>query len=367
MSWAKLARLLLKTLALFALCNVIFALTQPLDALARFSLHNVVLPPRERLPYGENPAQSYNLSLNSLPAMFASHALSRPKATDEYRVLLLGDSATWGWYLAVEDTLSARLNAADLRAPDGRRMVFYNLGYPIMSLGKDLLLLDAAMAYQPDAVLWLFTLESFPLDKQLFPPLVQHNADAMQALIAQYDLPLAVDDPRFVEVSGIDATLIGQRRALADLLRLQLYGVAWGATGIDQFIPPDIPLRQSDFTADVTWESYDAPANMDDVPLALAVLRAGAARVGDLPLWMINEPMFISSGENSDLHYNSFYPRWAYDGYRTRLAAEAAAQGWQYVDLWNAIAPEEFTDSPVHLTPSGSAQLAQLLNEAIGW
>ena len=34
-----------------------------------------------------------------------------------------------------------------------------------------------------------------------------------------------------------DRTLIGARRPLADLLRLQLYGVLWAATGIDQDIP----------------------------------------------------------------------------------------------------------------------------------
>ncbi len=51
----------------------------------------------------------------------------------------------------------------------------YNLGYPVMSLTKDLLILDYAQRYQPDLIIWAVTLESFPYDKQLFPPLLQNN------------------------------------------------------------------------------------------------------------------------------------------------------------------------------------------------
>ena len=91
----------------------------------------MILPGRERLPYGENPAESYNLNLYSVPAMFASDVVSRPKAADEYRVLLIGDSSTWGWFLENADTYAANINAANLTSADGRRIVAYNLGYPI--------------------------------------------------------------------------------------------------------------------------------------------------------------------------------------------------------------------------------------------
>ncbi len=40
---------------------------------------------------------------------------------------------------------------------------------------------------------------------------------------------------------------------------------------------------------------------------------------GDVPVLIINEPMFISDGQNSDLRYNSFYPRWAYDQFHRLL------------------------------------------------
>ncbi|MCZ2097414.1 MAG: hypothetical protein LC121_14355, partial [Anaerolineae bacterium] len=309
--------------------------------------------------------ESYNLSLYSVPAMFSSHVVSRPKPADEYRVLLIGDSSTWGWLLENRDAYAANLNAANLTAADGRRIVAYNLGYPIMSLTKDLMLLDYAMQYQPDQIVWLVTLASFPRDKQLFPPIVQNNAARVRDLIARYDLQLDPDDSRFVTPDFFGKTIIGQRRALADWLRLQTYGLSWAATGIDQAIPADYILRRSDFDADLSWESFTEPATLTSGDLAFDVLAAGVERAGDVPITIINEPTFISDGVNSDLRYSAFYPRWVYDQYRDLLAEQANTNAWRYDDWWDRVAPDEFTDSPVHLTPAGSCQLSGWLGETI--
>lgn len=356
--WAFVGRVALKALFLFVLVNVLFALVAPLPFLGRLSLYNHLFPGRERLPYGENPAQSYNLSLDNLDAMFASHALAAPKAADEFRVLLLGDSSTWGFLLPPGDTLAAMLNAAGLSTDDGRRVRVYNLGYPIMSLTKDLVLLDCGMTYQPDLIVWLVTLESFPRDKQLFPPLLQHNPTVVRDLIARYDLALDPADPRFVDPDFLGQTLVGRRRELNDLLRLQLYGVPWALTGIDQYIPATYDLRQSDFAEDVSWQEYAEPVELTTDNLAFDALAAGMSMAGDVPILLINEPMFISTGQNSDLRYNFFYPRWAYDAYHALLIDQAQAHDWRFVDLWDALPADEFTDSPVHYTPVGARMLA---------
>ena len=47
-----------------------------METLGSFSLYNWLVPGRERLPYGENRAQSYNISLNNIPAMFELHKIS---------------------------------------------------------------------------------------------------------------------------------------------------------------------------------------------------------------------------------------------------------------------------------------------------
>lgn len=364
-TWAFFLRVILKAAVLFALCNLGLAVLSPMEALGELSLYNVVMPGRQRLPYGEKSSESYNLSLYNVPALMSSHVVARTKAADEFRVLVIGDSATWGWFLENKDTLTGWINAGRYVTSSGQRVVAYNLGYPIMSLTKDLLVLDAAMRYQPDFILWPVTLESFPRQKQLASPIVQNNPARVRALIAAYQLRLDPHDARWVEPDFIDRTVVGQRRALADVLRLQLYGVSWAATGIDQAIPAEIPLRQSDFDADVRWQDFAAPAPLTDDDLAFDVLAAGVKRAGRLPVLIVNEPMFVSDGRNSHLRYNSFYPRWAYDAYRDRLRAQAGANEWRYLDLWDSIAPQEFTNTPVHLTPKGSSQLAERVGAAI--
>lgn len=364
-TWWVIGRLVVKTAVLFLLCNLAFAATHPLPALGRLSLYNHLLPGRPRLPYGENPATAYNLSLYNLPAMLQSHLVSQPKAKDEFRVFILGDSATWGWFLQNEDTLAGQLNAGQYQMENGRFLAAYNLGYPVMSLSKDLLLLNAALPYQPDLILWLVTLESFPLDKQLVHPLLQNNPEPMRQLIEQYDLNLNPQDGRFITPTFWQQTIIGQRRNLADLLRLQLVGFSWAATGIDQTIPPEIPLRQSDLAADVSWQTYSQPVTITADSLSFDVLQAGITMAGDVPILVINEPMFISNGQNSHLRYNSLYPRWAYDQYRQLLAETAESQNWHTLDLWDTIPPNQFTDTPVHLTPAGTKMLAEMIMEVI--
>lgn len=364
-TWGFIWRVLLKASVLFIVLNLIFAFLSPMESLGRLSLYNGLLPGRERLPYGENPAQSYNLSLYNIPAMFASHVISRPKAVDEYRVLLIGDSNTWGWRLENKDTIAGQIKAMDLRTPDNLRVVAYNLGYPVMSLTKDLLLLDEALHYQPDQIVWLITLESLPLEKQYFPPLVQNNPDRVNQLLpADLRLSFSAFDSQLVQPDLFSLSIVGQRRNLADLLRLQLYGFSWAATGIDQLIPEEFELRKSDFDEDTTWYDFDLENPFSEFDLALDVLSLGVER-GDMPVLLINEPIYISSGQNSDLRYNSWYPRWAYDSYREMLSAYADQHDIPYLDVWDTIDPDEFTDSPVHLTPEGTRQLAERVADTI--
>jgi len=363
-TWGFAVRVVIKAVVLFALFNLIFALLQPLPFINNLTIYNWLVPGRERLPFGEDD-RAYNLSLNSIEGMFASHVIRQSKADDKFRLVLIGDSGTWGILLRPAETLAGQLNAANITLDDGRIVRAYNIGHPIMSLTKDLMLLEEVMQYQPDMVIWLTTLESFPRERQIFAPIVQNNPERIRNLINTYDLDLDAENPEFVELDFMDQTIVGQRRELADWFRLQLFGFMWATTGIDQYYPDEFDLRTSDFAEDESWQSFDEPTELTTDDLAFDVIRAGHELVGDVPLILINEPTFISDGENSDLRYNIWYPRWAYDQYREIYAEEVEANGWVYVDLWDAIAPDEFTDSPVHLTPDGSSQLAEMIEEVI--
>ena len=341
----------LKGIALFVVFNLICAVWPP-TGLGQLSLYNRLFPGRLRFPFGEDSAHSYNLSLFDLDAMFASHVISgASKPADEFRVITIGDSSIWGTLLRPEETLAGQLNAAHLSVCD-RAVRVYNLGYPTISLTKDLLILDAALRYQPDLIIWGVTLEAFPLDKQFSTPLVANNASRVESL------GLRTDDPALVHPGFWDRTIVGQRRPLADLLRLQLYGVMWGATGIDQTYPTDYPPAQTDLTLDDKFHGMSPPTlHENKLAFDFDIFDVGLRMAGKIPMLVVNEPMLISTGKNSDVRYNFFYPRWAYDQYRQRMSEHAASGHWTYLDVWNLVPPDEFTNSAIHLTPKGEAML----------
>lgn len=356
---------LLKGLLLFLLINLVFVLVMPVAWLGRLSAYNFLFPGRPRLPFGERPDRAYNLSLLQLDAMFASHELAgTPKPADEYRVFLLGDSNTWGFLLDNNDTLAAALDNLLLTTPDGRRVRFYNLGYPTISLTKDLLVLDQAMRFEPDMLIWLVTLEAFPREKQLFTPLVQNNPEPVRRLIDIYQLEADRNDPAFVDQAAWERTIFGQRRTLADLIRFQVYGVLWAATGIDQDYPDTYTPVQSDLSDEVAYYGMQPPS-LDPESLALDVMHAGFEMMGDRPVLLVNEPMYISQGANSDLRYNFYYPRWAYDQYRQLMLDESRLNGWNYLDVWDMISPARFTNSAIHLDAAGTIELAKILEVSI--
>ncbi len=358
-------RVLVKGLLLFIFINLVFATINPISFIGRLSAYNLLFPGRVRLPYSDKPDQAYNLSLFSLDAMFASHELAAgAKPANEFRVLLIGDSSVWGFLLKPENTLSAYLNDLNLRMNNGKAVRAYNLGYPTLSLTKDLLILSNAIQYQPDLVIWLITLESFPRDNQLDSPIVQHNPSQVMDLITAYSLNLDPQDPAFVVNSFWDNTLIGQRRALADIFRLQFYGIMWAATGIDQYYPSTYELPQEDLAADESFHQL-LPPTLKPEDIAMDTLVAGRTMAGNIPIIFINEPIYLSHGENSNIRYNFFYPRWAYDQYRQILAQNCQQNGWNCLDEWNLVAPGEFTNSAIHMTPQGTQLLAEQLGYAI--
>ncbi len=209
-------------------------------------------------------------------------------------------------------------------------------------------------------------MESFDREGQINDSaLIQNNPDRMKSLISTYKLDLDRDDPQFVQLSFWDKTIIKRRRALADLLRLQYYGVAWSVTDIDQEYRDDYTPRAVDLEPNETWRGFN-PGALSESDLAFDLLEAGQQMAGNTPLLFINEPMMISGGENSDLRYNAFYPRWAYDDFRRLLNEHSEQNQWLFVDLWDILPrPACYTDSAVHLTPECSAQFADELSPII--
>lgn len=357
-----IVRIGLKALGLFLALNLLFAALDPMPAARRASVYNLVVPGRLRLPFGNDLARSCNLPVSSLDAMFASHAVAAPKARDEYRVVLIGDSSVWGVLLEPDDTLAGQLDALGLER-DGRRVRVHNLGYPDFSLAKDALVLDRALAHRPDMVVWLVTANSFPSATQSSHAVVANHAADHARLAMNRDLP--ANRPALQE-TVLDRTIIGRRRELAELARLQTCGLFWAATGKDQVVDRGYEPWTRDLDADDTFGSL-RPPTLERADLALAWLDVGAewARAAGAQFILVNEPIARSDGRNSELRYNAFYPRWAYDQYRDLLGQLATERGWMYIDAWDLVPNTEFTNSPVHLTKLGTAVLARRLAAAL--
>lgn len=358
-------RVCVKAFVLFVLLNIVYVVAQPLDTINRISVYNSLVPGRERFPYADNPTEAYNLSIGSIDGMFAAHELSgADHHPDEFRVLLLGDSGVWGWLLNTDETFAACMNATGTQTSDGRTLRVFNLGYPITNVLKDTLILDYALQYQPDAVVWFTTLEGMYDDDQLSHPIIQSNQDRVRQLITENNLSLDVsllpDAPTLLEQS-----IVGQRRQLADWLRLQFYGVAWGITDFDHTNPRFFrsPVENFPPSEGIPNRGQIGVGELTTDLLAFDVLEAGInlAQSHEVPVLLVNEPIFIGSGANSDLRYNDLYPRWAYDDYRTILGALAAEQSWHYVDIWDTVPAERFTDFPLHYDADYTCRVAQML------
>src|SRR5512147_961336 len=115
-------RVLFKAIFLFVLINVVFALVNP--PVGKITLYNSVVPGRLRFPY-EQESKFYRVGYNApvyedFDAMFGAHVISRRKPSNEFRVVLLGDSATWGISVQAEEMLSEQINRLNLQTCDGR-------------------------------------------------------------------------------------------------------------------------------------------------------------------------------------------------------------------------------------------------------
>lgn len=359
-NWASCARIVTKALTLFLIFNIALILINPVPFLANFSVYNRLVPGRHRLPYADRPELEYSVTVSNLDALFAAHEIhGHVKPIDEYRVFVLGDSATWGWKLKPEETLVSALNALRLTTTsEGRREVrVYNLAYPSGSAVRDLLLLDYAMRYQPDMVIWMVTFSTLADGARTNHVLVKDNAHRIRSLIDRYQLKM--NHGSVWEPGRRDRTLLGQRRKeIADVIRLQLYGVAWAATGIDHDYFSPYERVKSDLKDGDLYHGM-SPKVLTEDDITFDVIVAMHKVVDGRPLLIINEPILIAHGKNSDVRYNNEYPRWLFDQYRALMKSKSAQEGWNYLDLWGLIPPDQFTDTEFHITPEANRVLAE--------
>jgi hypothetical protein len=246
----------------------------------------------------------------------------------------------------------------------------YNLAYPFLSLLKDLVLIEHVRTYNPDQILWFVTLNAFDRSTEFENDTNLANTfNLLSGVITSNKLKY---DVQKLPVANIwEKTIIGQRRRLKNIVLLQIYGFLWGGlqTDLDWYAPQvtdSLPLS-NDVEPEISY--YGSLSQVPPVDLKKSwtfdVLRAGYWAAGDIPVVVINEPIYIATGANSELRYNSYWPRWVYDEYRSALSDWMAVNQHEYVDAWDILPRSEFIGTPLHRTEEGNRILAEFLVPSI--
>ncbi len=345
-------RVLLKGVLLFLLFE--YALVWLFPTAGFVNVYAALNMKRQRFPLSTASPADDAQDLGNLDAMFASHVVSNPKAPDEFRVMVLGDSAVWGLQLAPEQTLPAQLDSLGLTCGT-KKVRVYNLSFPRSSATKDLMILDKALHYQPDMILWLITWYTLMPKTRVDHWLVTQNPAEFYTLAQRFDfLPRDYAAP-----TGLD-TVLARNRALFREARFDLYSLVELGTRTEQIAGPPEVLPAT-LSSDITFEGLKPPT-LRESQVSLDQLADFYALAGRVPVILINEPMLVMHGvPNSDVRYNSYYPRWVYDQYRAYVAQDASQHGWNYLDLWNVFPANYFTDTPLHLSPDGQHSFADML------
>lgn len=350
------AAVIAKGILLFAILEFLLVSIEP--RLDWVSIYAVAGMKRERFPVSTLAPTDAALDVGNLAAMFASHVVSNQKAPGEFRIMVLGDSATWGTQDRVEQMMPAQLNDLGLTCGD-KKVRVYNLSFPRSSATKDLMIMDYAMSYQPDMFIWLITWYTLMPKTRVDHILVTQNPEEFYKLGRRFDF-LPKD---YVAPTWFDDAL-SRNRSLFRVARYQVYSVVEAATGVDQLPGPPIDVPGA-LTADTTFEGMKPPT-LRPGQISLDQVADAYKLAGDVPIIVVNEPMQILSGVlNSDVRYNGYYPRWVYDQYRQYVGVAAAQNSWDYVDLWNAFPASDFGDTPLHLLPDGQQMLAKMLAPSI--
>ncbi len=357
--WAVMIRVALKALILFALVNVVYAALDPLDALGRVSVYNWLVPGTERLTYNYHMlnlkrGNDVIAATNNIPALIASHSIAKAKPPHEFSVVFLGDSGTRGGAvlngILYTHTVTARLSELNIQLPNQKQIVAYNLAYPQPAIARDFLIIHELLqrGIKPDLIVWMIT-PNAALPERLAHALVQNSSVAKQYGFTQAS-------PTFWET-----TFIAQRRALADIFRLQAFGFTWAAIRYDG--GPETPrytLAQKPIELDsLTTEKLSSDA------LTLEIIDTAHQMVDGIPLLIINEPIYRVDDPNEPLIFSQVYRRDVYEHYQRVMQQYADDHGWHYVDLWDAIPPEHFTNSPLHYDAEGARILAERLADII--
>jgi hypothetical protein len=366
-SLAVLGRVFAKAIALLTGLNLVLLAIGIDPTVSLTTLNTWGLAGRQGAPRLLRPGQYVSGQL-PLEGLLAAHEIAyRPKAADEFRVIVLGDSAQYGATINPDETLTGQLTARRLTV-NGKRLVAYNLAFPGPCVQRDVLILDAVVRYQPDLVIWFVTatgltsaknglhpahLTFFRLNQARLDRIVQTYGQewfysqivpkpAWYPLLAFHDQDALLAWLQSLMMPFVDYTLL--RGPFPDSQRIMTKPIPEKASIGEGFLGLDVMPNEA-------WQFLLIGKTIAE--------NAGAA------LLLVNEPMLEGGGPHSDVNYNEVYARGIYDKYRTALGGFASDHRVWYADLWNLIPPEHFNDTAFHADAYGWALVANRLTAIV--
>ncbi len=358
-------RVLIKAIALLIVFDLVQMAVNLPAAIDRWAIYRSFTPPTSRLGLALQIGDPIWWRLDPL---LDAHEIARPKAPDEYRVIFLGDSATFCLYCRSNEAIPQVFT--DLGATiAGKHVRGYNLAYPGSDWLKDVLILKHALKYQPDAIVWLVTAKGAgdqPLPQEPEAHLITRlNADELPALARDFNLD-TWEMRRYADANAWCQASIwlhgGRYRDWLILVaRTLIAALRYPQQDLTQeYLPPGDPVMTKPISAvaeiNSTLPGYDRfPNRQWDLLLAGQRL----AREAGIPLLIMNEPTYVGSGPNSDLNYSSFYERALYDRFRAALTEFTQQHEMHYLDRWNFLPPEDFSNTSLHYNLDGNRRVAE--------
>ncbi len=364
-SLRQFSRVLIKAITLLLIFDVVqMALNLP-HAIDRWPIYRSFTPPTSRLGLSDQIGDPIWWRLDPL---LDAHEIAQPKAPDEFRVIFLGDSATFCLYCRSTEAIPFLFTQLDAIIA-GKHVRGYNLAYPGSDWLKDILILKHAMRYQPDAIVWLVTAKGAgdqPLPQEPDAHLITRlNADELPALARDFNLD-TWETRRYADADAWYQASIwahgGRYRdwliLIARTIRNAMIFPNQDLT--QQYLLPgqpvmSLPIRE---VAEInsTLPGYDRFPNRQ-WDLLLAGQRI--AREAGVPLLIVNEPIYIGGGPNSNVNYNSFYERDLYDRFRAAMMNFTQQHSMAYLDRWDFLPPDEFSNTSLHYNLEGNRKVAE--------
>jgi hypothetical protein len=327
-------RVVLKALILFISFNLILTAFPDLsDFIFRQFLPRLHKFPMDVVYYNSHSKNGFGVeNVFDVHVLFNTHIISyEKKPSYQYRVVFIGDST-------VRD--GTIYPVVDQQGCGEKVLHGYDLGYYGTSATKDLLILQEAMRYSPDLIVWSVTSRTFLNEPNGF---AVANSASLIKLINTYNLSLPAGTSL---TNGRSIFNGGNEIRLQTRLAIN-YGILFPAFGSSR------EVIKMGFNGGAANNAENQETLLGSGDYVFSALTVAPKIAGDIPFVFINEP-----------RPNSVVIQPDYLQYRQEILSLSREQHWNFLDLWNLIPDNGFLDT-IHRNATGEHLFNKIVIQAI--